>query len=263
LQETINRASGWIDQYTCGAWGSLCATQNVEDARIWGNRYGQIVVHPKYWPILSVDAFSYGPMTAGIPSTSASVTPSGNVWIEPMQFVVQPGGATTFTSGTLTGLFAAGGGVATTQYFCQWTYTNGYPNTSLAASVAAGAASISPSVVTGIYPGTQLTIYDLPYDEPVTVAASYVPGGTTVPLTSALQYDHQTTATVTNLPPAIKQAAILATTAFIKQRGSGALVVQDMGAITHQAGADVQGSGSDWAEAELLLDAFRMTYVGY
>ena len=48
-------ASSWVDQFTCGAWGSLCATQNHENARIWGNRYGQLNIHPKYWPILSVD----------------------------------------------------------------------------------------------------------------------------------------------------------------------------------------------------------------
>src|SRR5665213_2979273 len=59
LIETINRASSWVDQFTCGAWGSLCATQNQENARVWGNRMGQIIVHPKYWPILSVDTFSY------------------------------------------------------------------------------------------------------------------------------------------------------------------------------------------------------------
>ena len=31
-------------------------------------------------------------------------------------------------------------------------------------------------VVTGIYPGTMLTLYDLPYDEAIQVSASYVPG---------------------------------------------------------------------------------------
>jgi len=91
LQETIGRASSWIDQFTCGAWGSLAATQNVENARVWGNRYGQLIVHPKYWPILSVDAFSFGAIggqgwgyegVGGYGSTSASITPAGNIWID-------------------------------------------------------------------------------------------------------------------------------------------------------------------------------------
>jgi hypothetical protein len=256
LQETINRASSWIDQYTCGAWGTLCATQNVENARIWGNRQGQFRVHPKYWPILSVDSFSYSAMNSGLGGTAASINPSGNIWIEPQEFIVQP-------TGTVTWNVNSSSGIATTEYFCEWTYTNGWPNTTLAASVAVGATSIQPSVITGIYPGTQLTIYDLPNDEPVTVAASYAPGNATVPLTSALQYAHATTATVTNLPPAIKQAAILATTAFIKQRGSGALEVADMGAITRQDTGFVQNSGSDWSQAEMLLSKFCMNFVGY
>ena len=266
LTETIGRASSWVDQYTCGAWGSLCATQNPETARVWGNRYGQLVVHPKYWPILSVDAFSYSPMSGGFASAGSSVTPSDSVWIEPMEFVVNPGGASNpWVSGGQTGNWGwgGGGGIATQEYFCQWTYTNGYVNTYLAASVAAGATSIQPSDLTGILPGTMLTLYDLPYDEAIQVAASYVPGTAVVPFANPLQYAHQTTATISNLPPAVKQAAILATTAFIKLRGSGALVVEDMGAVTHTEGTDVQGSGGDLGEAASLLAPFKMQYVGY
>ncbi len=266
LTETINRASSWVDQYTCGAWGSLCATQNPETARIWGNRYGQLVVHPKYWPILSVDSFSYSPMSAGFASTGSSVTPSGSVWIEPMQFVVSPGGASNpWVSGGLTGSWGwgNGGGIGTCEYFCQWTYTNGYVNTYLGASVAAGATSIEPLDLTGILPGTMLTLYDLPYDESIQVASTYVPGSAVVPFANPLQYSHQTTATISNLPPAVKQATILATTAFIKLRGSGALVVEDMGAVTRTEGTDVQGSGGDLNEAASLLNVFKMAYVGY
>ena len=108
-----------------------------------------------------------------------------------------------------------------------------------------------------------LTLYDLPYDEAIQVAASYVPGTAVVPFANPLQYAHQTTATISNLPPAVKQAAILATTAFIKLRGSGALVVEDMGAVTHTEGTDVQGSGGDLGEAASLLAPFKMQYVGY
>src|ERR1019366_1810964 len=59
LRETINRASSWVDQFTCRAWGTLCATQNVENARVWGSRDGTLRIHPKYWPVLSVDTFNY------------------------------------------------------------------------------------------------------------------------------------------------------------------------------------------------------------
>ena len=255
LQETIGRASSWIDQYTCGAWGTLCATQNVENARVWGNRMGQIVVHPNYWQILSVDAFSYSPIGYGFANATASITPSGNVWIEPQQFVVQPTGITRWQSLGATG-------VTTSEYFCEWTYTNGWPNTSLSASVDAGAESITPVSVTGLYPGSTVTIYDLPNDEMIQVASSYTVGASVVPLTTPLQYFHDTTATVTNLPPAIKQAAILATTAFIKQRGSGALQVADMGAVTHVDSGFSQNSGDDWYQAMELIKPFIMRAQG-
>lgn len=266
LAEVIGRASSWIDQYTCGAWGTLGATQNVENGRVWGNRQGQLIVHPKYWPILSVDAFSYsavqtevygyGEMNGGFGIAAASITPAGNVWIEPQQFVVQPSGVVSWNVNSTYGI---GPG----QYFCQWTYTNGWPLTQLAESVMAGATNITPLSVTGIYPGTTLTIYDMPNDEMIVVDQSYVPGSAVVPLTAPLRYDHSSTATVTNIPPAIKQAAILATTAFIKQRGSGALVVQDIGAVTSTQAGHSQNSGADWDQAEMLLNPFRQIFVGY
>jgi hypothetical protein len=78
-----------------------------------------------------------------------------------------------------------------------------------------------------------------------------------------MQYAHQSGVMVTNLPPAIKQAAILATTAFIKQRGSGALVVADMGAVTKQQTGFSQNAGSDWDEAKKLLNPYRQTFIGY
>ena len=261
LTETIGRASSWVDQFTCGVWGTLCATQNVENARVWGNREGQLIVHPKYWPILSVDAFSYSAPGTGVGAgggfaTAASITPFGNIWTEPQQFVVQPSGVVTWNVNSSYG-------IGTSECFVNFTYTNGWPNTSLSVPVTAGTTSIAPIAVTGIYPGTMLTLYDLPNDEPITVASTYVPGATTVPLTAPLQFNHSTAATVTNLPPAIKQAAIWATVAFIKQRGSGALVVADMGAATKQQTGFSQNSGSDLDQAKELLHPFKQMFVGF
>ena len=266
LTETINRASSWIDQFTCGAWGTLCATQNVENGRVWGNRYGQIIVHPKYWPILSVDTFTYSAVSApswgaasngnGFGTNAASITPAGNVWIEPQQFIVQPGGTAQWNLNSTYG-------IGTSEYLCEWTYTNGWPVTTLAEPVSAGATSITPVSVTGIYPGTNLNIYDMPNDEPIIVAASYTPSSPVVPLISPLRAAHGTSAMITNIPPAIKQAAILATTAFIKQRGSGALVASDIGEISRTVSGASQNSMSDWDQAETLLKPFRQIMVGY
>jgi hypothetical protein len=267
LQETIARASSWIDQYTCGAWGTLAATQQVENGRVWGNRYGQLVVHPKYWPILSIDAFSYGlisspswgfggDMAGGVGSTAASITPAGNVWIEPQQFIVQPVGAVQWNVN-------AAQGIGTGQYECQWTYTSGWPVTELAAPATAGDTSITLVDVTGIVPGTRLSIYDMPNDEPIMVSQAYTPGTLSVALGAPLVHSHAISSMVTNIPPAVKQAAILATTAFIKQRGSGAMVVQDIGEVTRTQTGPSQNSGSDWNQAQLLLEPFKQTFVGY
>jgi hypothetical protein len=268
LQETIGRASSWIDQFVTGsAYNTLCATLNVENARIWGNRSGQLIVHPKLWPILEVQSFSY--QISGLNQTSSSITPQGNVWIEPAQFIVSPNATYGWNSQNWNQGYSQQGsgawpvGISTQPYQCQWSYVNGFPNTTLSASVAAGAASVTVASGIGIYAGSQMTIYDAPNDEVVTVASNYTPDTTLVPLTASLKYTHQSGISFTNLPKAVKLAAILLTSAVIKQRGSGALVAQDMGAITHLDHASVQNYDGDIGLAAELLDNFRQHFIGY
>lgn len=270
LKETIARASSWIDQYVTGAaYNTLCATSNIENARVYGNRNGQIIVHPKLWPILEVQAFSY--TVPGASFTSSSITPQGNIWIEPQQFIVQPnatyGWNTQQWNNAYSNNYGGGAwpvGITTQEYLCTWQYVNGFPNTTFSASVAAGAASVTVASGLGIYPGTQLTIYDAPYDEVVTVASNYIPDTNVLPLVSPLNYNHNAGVAITNLPAAIKEAAILLTTALVKQRGSGALIAHDMGAISQieHAGA-VQGAQGDIELASELLDNFRQVFIGY
>ena len=263
LVETIARASSWVDQYTMGSYGTLACTQNTENARVWGNQFAQLRIHPRFWPILEVSAFSFSAQGFATGS-AASITPAGNIWIEPQQFIVQVGGVAGLGFGSNSLGFGSPPGIASgQQYYCVWQYTNGYPVSTLSASVAATAASIAPESVIGIYPGTTLTLYDLPNDEQVQVAATYVTGTTPVPLTSGLQFNHASGVMVTNLPPAVKQATIWATVAFLKQRGSGALVASDMGATTKQQTGFSQGAGSDWKQAKDLLQPLRAVFVGY
>lgn len=253
LVETIARASSVIDGYLFGAYGTLNATVNTENARIWSNRENSFTVHPKYWPVLEVQSFTFGPT----PQTSASVTPSGNIWIEPSGFVVNFGGEVGLGLGSLAGV------VSCFPYFCQWTYVNGWPNTSLSASVAPSAASVNLTSLTGIYPGTELTIFDLPNDEAITVASTYVPGTSPVPLTGTIQYAHAAGTQVSNIPKRVKQAAISLTTYLIKTRGSGALVIESLNGNVSQDTETVQGAASDLALAKELLAPLRTPYVGY
>ena len=253
LSETIARASSLIDGECLGAWGTLNATVDTENARLWGRNDGSFVVHPKYWPILEVRTFSYGPAVG----SSASVDPSSSCWIEPAQFVVQPSGVVGLGLSSLAGI------VPRIQYYAEWTYVNGFVNTTLSASVAASVSSITPLDTTGIYPGSSLTLFDAPDDEQITVASTYVPGATSVPLVSPLTYSHGAGATVSNLPKSVKQAAISLTTALIKVRGSGALVADDLGEVKELAHGNPLGAIDDIELCLWCLRGLRQMFVGY
>lgn len=252
LKDVIGRASSMIDAACLGAFGTLNATVNTENGQVWGNRFGQLIVHPKYWPILEVRSFSYG-FNAGLLS---SLTPAGNAWIEPARFIMQASGVVGLGLG-------APSGIGPAPYLCEWEYVNGWPNTPLAASVTAADTSFYPSDTTGIYPGSPLTVYDLPNQEDILVDASYVPGAAQVPLASPFLFDHAAGVPVSNLPQAAKQAAIALTTCLVKQRGSGALIASDIGEVKAIADSGAQGSRSDFDQAMDCIRQLKSNFVGY
>ena len=101
-----------------------------------------------------------------------------------------------------------------------------------------------------------LNIYDGASSERVTVSTNYTFGSTTVPLTATLAYAHSSGVAISGMPPAIKEAAILVTTDFLKVRGDNSLTM----AVTTRAtsGPSVQDIiGSDLALAKELLRPFR------
>ena len=51
--------------------------------------------------------------------------------------------------------------------------------------------------------------------------------------------------------------------ALLKQRGSGSLILEDMGAATRTDSAGIQGETADIAIAADLLEPFKQTFVGY
>jgi hypothetical protein len=108
----------------------------------------------------------------------------------------------------------------------------------------------------GLTAGTLVTIYDGASTEQVTVSNSYIYGSSTVNITSPLAYTHAAGVAVGNMPQAIKQAAILLATDFLKVRGDNSLTM----AVTTRAtsGPSVQDIiGSDIALAKELLAPFR------
>ena len=120
----------------------------------------------------------------------------------------------------------------------------------------AGQTSFTMIDPIGLTAGTVVTIYDGANTEQVVVASNYTYGSSTVAITGTLKYTHASGVAVGNMPQAVKQAAILLTTDFLKVRGDNSLTM----AITTRAssGPSIQGNvGSDIELAKQLLAPFR------
>jgi hypothetical protein len=100
-----------------------------------------------------------------------------------------------------------------------------------------------------------MTIYNGANTETIVVGSTYTFGSATVPLVTPLGYAQTSGVGVSALPPAVKEAAILATTAMIKVRGDYSLTMQ----VSNQAGqASVNSDGTgDLNLAKELLQPYR------
>jgi len=251
LANVIARSCSLIDTYFCGQ--TLAATVDPDAGYQWVDRDGFIHVHPRQTPIIEVTAFSYG----STPNDLIALSDFSAVAVETSMFHVPLTGGYSSSAGPLQfGMPRPG-----TRAWCQWTVVSGWPVTTLAATAAAGATSITVTDATGVLAGiTPLGIYDGGQSESVTVASSYVAGSATLPLTAPLRFPHnQTGVSVSGLPPAVKQAAILITTALIKTRGAAAIVAPAAGQYRSRV-QSAQPGGVDSEEfyiAEDLLLPFR------
>ena len=245
LANVINRASGWIDNF---ASQILAATVNTEAKRLRTRRDGSLIVHPDSWPILEVRDLQYGPS----PGSLTQLSDLSGLWIEEQQFVVTFPGVANVTS---VGPLQLGGLGPSQPLLCRYTYVNGWPNTILASAAAAAANAIVVADITGIYAGTRLTVDSGSVEEQVTVATT--PTTTTVALTSNLASGHQAGVSVTALPPQVKQACILLTSALIKTRGAEALVMPSIGGMGElRMETAAAGSSQDVADAAALVRNF-------
>jgi len=247
LSNVIARASSWIDTY-CNQ--VLAATTEQEQQRTRINADGTIRLHPRYNPIIALTSFYYGN-----PSTQLQTLSDCSVaWIEDSEIIVPYATlSTTYSSqGALQFGFPTSPRIET---YIKYTYVAGYANTTIV-SATAGQTSLTVVDGTGITAGLTLKIYDGYSSEFVTVASTYTFGSTTIPLTSALVNNHATGISISALPPAIKEAAILVTTAFLKVRGDNSMVMS----IGTSAGPVIPGKeklGEDIALAQQLLMPYR------
>jgi hypothetical protein len=241
LRNVIARASSWMDTY-CNQ--VLAATTETEQQRSRISTDGSIRFHPRFSPIVALTEFNYG-----YPTNMASLGDCSIAWIEDMEIIIPNANLGNWTSqGPLS--FGSYNGGPSNQVFLNYTYVAGYTNTTLAVANAVAATSITVADGTGIIAGQMLTMYDGMNTELVTVASTYTFGSTTVPLTRALVNTHAIGTSVSALPPAIKQAAILVTTAMLKVRGDSSMTMM----VTTQPTMATPGSSRFSDEMTIAAD---------
>jgi hypothetical protein len=252
LSNAITRASSWIDNYCNQVIG---ATYDTEQQRVRITPDGTIRFHPKYFPIVALIDLQYG----FYPNQMTTVSDPSQAWLEEQE-VIFPYGNMAYSQssqGSLGFGFTSNGRAET---FLKYTYINGYANAVLTAQATAGATTLTVDNGLGIVAGEMLNLYDGASTERVTVASNYTFGSTTVPLTAPLVNTHAVGVSVSNLPAAIKEAAILMTTAYLKIRGDASMTMAVTNVATDQGAG--QGSGRIGTEVghvkELLIPFKRI-----
>lgn len=248
LSNAILRASSWIDQYCNQIIG---ATMNTEQQRVRTRPDGSLRIHPKYFPVVALTELSYG----STPLNMVQAPDCSIAWFEEQE-IIFPYSQLPTTMSSQGPLSFGFPGTPGQQVYVNYTYVNGYTNSLTASASSIGATTLTVENGTGIVAGETLTIYDGSKTEQVTVGSTYTFGSTTVPLVDPTVYAHDAGISISALPAAIKQAAILVTSTFLKIRGDSALVL----AVTNTPGTQVDGSqklGNDLAIAQQMLAPFR------
>lgn len=249
LARYIESASSWMDDH---AEMTFVATMDTVVQQVNVDRSGFVEIHPRFIPCIGLTAFAIG----SLPSNMGSLTSlSGAVVTERALHVpVYPLAALTSSQGPIQ---FGGVNAPWDEAWCQYTYVNGYPVTTLTASVAQGATSISVADTTGIVARrTWLTAYSgkTRYNflagtvstadagglgsGPGTVGCAAVPAAINNPDIPVM---------VSALPSSLIEACVLVTRAMIKQKGGGAVAATS--ANTRSAKEGKQNAGDDFAEA--------------
>jgi hypothetical protein len=249
LAAVIQRASSFIDIYVNQP---LIAQDFTEQSRTRITREGYLVLSPDYNNVVSLNSLSYGAVPTNLIAATASTLSA--CWFEKSQVIypLSQLGLTYSSQGPLSFGFPPSVG---SKIYASYNYTAGFCN-GLINTATAGQTSFTMIDPIGLIAGTTVTIYDGANTEQVNVSDSYIYGSSTVAITSALKYTHAAGVAVGNMPQAIKQAAILLTTDFLKVRGDNSLTM----AVTTRAtsGPSVQSIiGSDVELAKMLLAPFR------
>lgn len=246
LAVVIERASSWADALT---YQVLSATVDTAYTRCRVRANGTILLPLKYKPVIAVLSISVG----GRPSTMAPLVDTSNVVIGERGVIEFP------ASGFIYGYQGAGGVGVGARPLVKATYVNGYPNTVTTTATAAAVTALPVKTQLGVFPGTQLTIYDGPSTEVVTVAPTNVPGSGSLTLTAPTLFAHAAGISVSALPPKVKQAVILLTASLIATSGNDAIALSAMaepGGLVSEKGA----SAENIALAMDMLEEFKRVW---
>jgi len=244
LNRVILRATSYLNEYLNQ---DLTAQNRTETQRVRFNNQGYISLHPNHNPIISLSNFQYG----STPNNLTTLTDPSTCWFEDQQVIIPVSdSALTYSS---QGPLSFGGVGARTPVFVKYTYVAGYVNTTIVTATATQ-TTLTVTSGAGFIAGESYRIYDGASSETITVASTYTYGSTTVPITAALAYTHTAGVAIGNLPSAIKQAAILATTALIKARGDNSLTM----AVTTSAAGNISGAQRFGSDLALALDMVKL-----
>jgi hypothetical protein len=249
LASVIQRASSWIDIYVNQP---LIAQNFQEQSRTRITQEGFLVISPDYNNVVALNSLAYGATPTAMTTVSDGALQS--CWFEKTQIIypMSQVGIGYSSQGPLSFGFPPS---TRSRIYAAYNYCAGFCN-GLISSATANASSFTMIDPIGLTAGTVVTIYDGQYTEQVVVSPSYVYGSSTVAITGTLKYTHALGVAVGNMPQAVKEAAILATTDFLKVRGDNSLT---MTITTRAASGPAAGSvfGSDLELAKQLLAPFR------
>lgn len=253
--DIVNRASSWIDTYVFPdlTGGTLGASIDTDTGSFPVDSDGYVRAVCRFKPILEVLSFAYG--STPLRTQALDPTAVGNIEPGPSSRVLYVPVNGSYTGAVFGGAPSGRGG----RVYCQWQYVDGYPHSTLGASVAVGGTSLTVATTLGCQPGTVLTVYDQWRTETVTVVAVV---SSTVLTVSPFQQAHAVPAepdavSVSALPAVVKQAAILVASAMVKERGDNSMVLPTADGMAF-VGSKESGSVDDLSAAREMLCPFRI-----
>ena len=241
-------ASAWVNTICEQVLAATVDTEVDDQLRFHGGYWSITTLQ---WPILELLSLSIG----WSPSNMQPVDVDDATILRSAFKVTSMGmvGAS-FSGGTLAQIQFGAPGMREGFAIGQYSYVNGYPVTTITAAATAGTSVLAVEDATGIGApavGQKLVLRDT--YEVVTVLSV---DGLEVTLAGPLLYDHVEGAGIDGLPPQVKRATILLTTALIRNPGVQAIVAGNLNAAPRQQAHDEPGH-DDARMAIAMLRPFR------